>query len=62
MNDTTLPQALRLDDRIATLIRHEQGAVVDVLLALAEFDRLKLYRSLGHANLFDYLHLSLIHI
>ena len=56
MNDTTLPQALRLDDRIATLIRHEQGAVVDVLLALAEFDRLKLYRSLGHANLFDYLH------
>jgi len=56
MNDTTLPQALRLDDRIATLIRHEQGAVVDVLLALAEFERLQLYRPLGHASMFDYLH------
>ncbi len=56
MNDTILPHALRLDDRIATLIRHEQGAVVDVLLALAEFDRLKLYRPLGHASMFDYLH------
>ena len=56
MIDSKLPQALRLDDRIASLIRHEQGAVVDVLLALAEFERLQLYRLLGHANMFDYLH------
>jgi hypothetical protein len=33
--------------------------VVDVLLALAEFDRLGVYRQLGHASLFDFLHKEL---
>ena len=56
MDDTEFPRALRLDDRIATLIRHEQGAVVDVLLALAEFDRLRFYRAFGYASTFEYLH------
>jgi 5-methylcytosine-specific restriction endonuclease McrA len=56
MNDPHLPEALELDGRIAHLIQREQGAVVDVLLALAEFDRRRLYRELGHASLFDYLH------
>jgi hypothetical protein len=39
--------------RIADLLRRERASVVDVLLALAEFDRLALYRQLGHASLFD---------
>ena len=42
--------------RIADLLRRERVAVVDVLLALAEFDRLAVYRQLGHASLFDFLH------
>jgi 5-methylcytosine-specific restriction endonuclease McrA len=45
--------------RIADLVRRERASVVDVLLALAEFDRLAVYRQLGHASLFDYLHREL---
>jgi hypothetical protein len=45
--------------RIADLLRRERASVVDVLLALAEFDRLALYRELGHASLFDFLHKEL---
>ncbi len=45
--------------RIADLLRRERASVVDVLLALAEFDRLALYRQLGHASLFDFLHREL---
>ena len=45
--------------RIADLLRRERASVVDVLLALAEFDRLALYRQLGFASLFDFLHKEL---
>ncbi len=45
--------------RIAELIRRERASVVDVLLALAEFDRLAMYRQLGFASLFDFLHKEL---
>src|SRR5512137_1896943 len=45
--------------RIADLVRRERASVVDVLLALAEFDRLAVYRQLGHASLFDFLHKDL---
>jgi len=45
--------------RIADLVRRERASVVDVLLALAEFDRLAMYRQLGHASLFDFLHKEL---
>jgi hypothetical protein len=45
--------------RIADLVRRERASVVDVLLALAEFDRLAVYRQLGHASLFDFLHKEL---
>ena len=45
--------------RIADLLRRERASVVDVLLALAEFDRLAVYRQLGHASLFDFLHKEL---
>ena len=42
--------------RIADLARREHCALVDLLLALAEFDRLGVYRQLGFPSLFDYLH------
>ena len=37
----------------------ERGALADLLLSLAEFDRLALYRDLGFASLFEYLHREL---
>jgi hypothetical protein len=45
--------------RIADLLRRERVALADVLLALAEFDRMALYRELGFATFFDYLHKEL---
>ena len=45
--------------RIADLLRRERVALADVLLALAEFDRMALYRELGFATFFDYLHREL---
>jgi len=42
--------------RIADLARREHCALVDLLLALAEFDRLAIYRQLGFASLFEFLH------
>jgi hypothetical protein len=39
--------------RIAELARREHCALVDLLLALAEFDRLGVYRQLGFPSLFD---------
>jgi len=41
--------------RIAALARSEHCALVDLLLALAEFDRLAVYRQLGFPSLFDFL-------
>ncbi len=45
--------------RHAELLRRERGALADLLLSLAEFDRLAAYRELGYASLFDYLHREL---
>jgi len=45
--------------RHAELLRRERGALADLLLSLAEFDRQALYRDLGFATLFDYLHREL---
>ena len=42
--------------RIVDLVRREYVALSDLLLALAEFDRMAAYRELGFATLFDYLH------
>jgi hypothetical protein len=42
--------------RIADLARREHCALVDLLLALVEFDRLAVYRQLGFPSLFDFLH------
>jgi 5-methylcytosine-specific restriction endonuclease McrA len=45
--------------RHADLLRKERGALADLLLSLAEFDKLALYRDLGFATLFEYLHREL---
>ncbi len=45
--------------RHAELLLAERGALVDLLLSLAEFDRVGAYRELGFATLFDYLHREL---
>ncbi len=45
--------------RHAELLRAERGALAELLLSLAEFDELAMYRELGFASLFDYLHREL---
>jgi hypothetical protein len=45
--------------RHAELLRIERGALADLLLSLAEFDRVAAYRELGFATFFDYLHREL---
>ena len=45
--------------RLSDLLRSEHGAMADFLVALAEFDRGRLWVALGYSNLFDYLHREL---
>ena len=45
--------------RHVELLRAERGALADLLLSLAEFDRVAAYRELGFATFFDYLHREL---
>ncbi len=55
MNDTILSSARESSRNLSTLLRHEQGAMADFLVALADFDRRALWRALGHSCLFYYL-------
>jgi hypothetical protein len=52
-------QARESSRRLAVLLRCEQGAMADFLVALAEFDRQRLWVQLGHASVFFYLHRDL---
>jgi hypothetical protein len=45
--------------RLAELLRHEQYGLAEFLVALAEFDRERLWLQLGHASLFSFLHREL---
>ena len=45
--------------RLAELLRHEQAGLAEFLVALAEFDRERLWLPLGHASLFSFLHREL---
>src|SRR5512140_474129 len=45
--------------RLADLLRREHGALADFILALADFDRRRLWIGLGYASLFDFLHREL---
>ena len=49
--DTARAQTSRLLD----LLRREQGAMADFLLALADFDRERLWIGMGYGSLFHYL-------
>jgi hypothetical protein len=45
--------------RLSDLLRLEHGALADFLVALAEFDRERLWVQLGHSSVFYYLHRDL---
>jgi hypothetical protein len=45
--------------RLADLLARERTALGEFLVALAEFDRKRLWLSLGYGSLFDFLHREL---
>ena len=45
--------------RLADLLRREHAALADFLVALADFDRQRLWLRLGFPNLFEFLHREL---
>jgi hypothetical protein len=54
-----MTNARELTSRLLDLLRREQGAMGDFLVALADFDRLRLWKELGHTSLFYFLHREL---
>jgi hypothetical protein len=54
-----LLEARQLRDALRQLLRREQAAMADFLIALADFDRRRSWEALGHANLFAFLHVEL---
>jgi 5-methylcytosine-specific restriction endonuclease McrA len=56
---TTSDSARDLTARLHDLLRRERIALADFVLALAEFDRRRLWLELGHASLFYFLHREL---
>ena len=46
-------------NRLADLLRRERAALADFLVALADFDRRRLWVDLGHSSLFYFLHREL---
>jgi hypothetical protein len=54
-----LGEARQLRDALKALLRKEQAAMADFLLALADFDRRRGWEPLGRASLFAFLHFEL---
>src|SRR5512137_2109030 len=54
-----LLEARQLRDSLRSLLRTEQSAMADFLVALADFDRRRGWEALGHASLFAFLHVEL---
>jgi len=54
-----MTNARDLATRLAELLAREHAALADFLVALADFDRRRLWRDLGYAGLFDFLHREL---
>ncbi len=54
-----MTNARELTARLAELLRREHAAMADFLVALADFDRQKLWLELGHSSLFCFLHREL---
>ncbi len=50
-----LLEARQRRDTLKTLLRTEQAAMADFLVALADFDRRRGWEPLGHAHLFAFL-------
>jgi 5-methylcytosine-specific restriction endonuclease McrA len=50
-----LLEARQLRDSLKTLLRAEQSAMADFLVALADFDRRRGWEALGHASLFAFM-------
>jgi hypothetical protein len=50
-----MTNARELSNRLAELLQRERHALAAFLLALADFDRQRLWRDLGHASLFNFL-------
>jgi hypothetical protein len=56
---TAREASIRLASHLADLLRREQGTLADFLVALAEYDRRRLWLDLGHPSLFCFLHREL---
>src|SRR5512145_1342836 len=54
-----MTNARELSDQLLDLLRREQGAMADFLVALADFDDRRLWLRLGYPSLFVYLHREL---
>ncbi len=54
-----LLEARQLRDALKLLLRKEQAAMADFLVALADFDQRRGWEPLGHASLFAFLHVEL---
>jgi hypothetical protein len=54
-----MSQARESSRILAGLLRSENGAMADFLVALAEFDRQRMWVQLGFSSLFDFLHREL---
>ena len=54
-----MTNARELSNRLAELLSKERHALAEFLVALADFDEQRLWRNLGHASLFDFLHREL---
>ncbi len=54
-----MDNARALTENLASLLRREHAALGELLVALADFDRRRLWEQLGHASLFAFLHREL---
>ncbi len=54
-----LDTARALTENLASLLRREHAALGEFLVALADFDRRRLWEQLGHSSLFYFLHREL---
>ncbi len=54
-----MDNARELSSRLLALLRREHGAMADFLLALADFDRRRLWVEFGYSSLFHYLNREL---
>jgi 5-methylcytosine-specific restriction endonuclease McrA len=54
-----MDNARELSSRLLDLLRREQSAMAEFLIALADFDRKRLWAELGHTSLFCFLHREL---